>query len=153
MTVTYTNHLDAIVDALKTILFDEFKPVPVIYDEGYENRHLKHGEYIRFWLERDNWISGNTSGETRQYSFQIDFYIEDRKRLNDYNFQNYHSTKAERLKQVLNSNRVYGSTTWHALEVESLAYLSAEEIFAEQEGLENIRAIRLIVNITRSNFW
>ena len=145
--IAYTKNTDAINEGLYDIIQAEFKPIPVLFQSDL------HGpsEFIKIWLQENRWISNHSDGETREYEYLIQ-HIKTIDKDMDRNvlkleFTNY----ADRMLQLLNNNRSYGSTVWHRMTVEVIPAWVLDEI--NEEPVENIYTNDFMVTITRGNFW
>lgn len=160
--MSYTNNIEAVKDGLQTLIHAEFLPngVPLVFAKGYQREYLKHGEYIRYFIEEDIFLGAHSDGEHREYEFEISMYFNIKARNVDRDFDIWASEESERLKRLLNDNRSYtlsGASVWHHLYIDSPGYLQDLIIIEdfeeeEEEGLEHIKVIQHTVKIYRSNF-
>ena len=155
MSITYTNEIKTIGDALYDIMYDELKPIPVILSNRFEAKELgQQGEYIRYWIGPSNTISYYSNGECREYEVNIYYYINQNRYRKGAFFDEVLSVKSEQLKRLLLDNRSYEPGDvykWHYLVVNQPEYpLNVNEI-DELEGYENIKVIHHQLNIHRDN--
>ena len=142
--ITYTKNTDAVNEGLYDIIQAEFKPIPVLFESAYSAN--MPSECIVIWLEESRWLSNHSEGETREYEYSIKHLKTFDKEMDRNTLKLEFTNYGERLLQLLNTNRSYGSTTWHHLTAElNVAGLVEDE--------ENVYMNELMVTITRSNFW
>ena len=153
MTVTYTNDIKTnILDPLRSIIFGEFKPLPVEMGKIFDASFLTMDKYIRYWFLGSDKIAGHSDGETREYRVEVVFYFSVSRSDFEKAFTDNYSPDVERLKRVLENNTEYndGTYRWHTMGIEIEELQTVEEM----EDIEDEETIgqRFIVTITRSNF-
>ena len=163
MAITYTNNAKAVSDGLKKILLDEFTAtaaspnIDIVIDSKFDSGRLaRKGEYIRIGLEGSSFISSISDGEDRDYNFTINYYLDSYKQKQR-EWEDYLSDRMEHIRKLIKNNEAYtssGTYVWHEATIDNISkpmdITEAEDI--EDEGLENIRVIKMDVKITRGNF-
>jgi hypothetical protein len=153
MTVTYTNQILAnIVEPLKSLLITEFKPMPVVFEEGFNSSLMTRGGYIRMWPGDSTIVSQSSDGETREYTLTIARYFEAEKFRVKTAFDKIYSDEAEHLRTLLATYRYYndGTYRWHGMDI----VINPLQTVMEAEDIENETAmvIKFDLKILRSNY-
>jgi hypothetical protein len=68
MTITYTNHVETVSDAMRYLIVTEFD-CDVVQAKLFEPDKLRRSEYFRYYLEEQPLLSKFSGGETRNYTF------------------------------------------------------------------------------------
>ena len=147
--MAYTDHLQTVNDALHALLIGEFETDIKFESEFQPN--WKRSEYIRYWPVSQIYVSGNTSGEDRQYTYDIDIYF-NIKQMSRNVFKNTVSERLERLKQLLMENRTYQPSDvykWHDGTVDEIEILKRDE----EDDYEGIYYVHCEFTIMRFNQW
>jgi hypothetical protein len=154
VTITYTNVAKTnILDPLQLLVFTEFKPTPVEMSESFDSSLMTRGEYIRYWLLDSGEVEKHSDGETRDYEVEMVYYFDVTRHEYKKAFDDVYSDRMEHLKQLLDENRSYTSSStyrWHNIVVETDPIQTVEELEEIEE--EETIAQRFLVTITRSNF-
>lgn len=147
--MAYTNHINTIVEALRSLLLGEFK-VKIDYSMFF-NPGFGHNEYIRYFIDSEDYVSSNTDGEVRNYTFGIDYYFNTAE-IDRTKFSKIISKRIEQLKQLLMYNRTYQPNsvyTWHDARIETIEIGALED----NEGYEKVHFIHCDFTVTRFNKW
>ncbi len=147
--MAYTNHIETIREALHLLLIAEFN-VKVDFNIEF-NPGFGKNEYIRYFFQGDNFVSSNSDGETREYTFDIDIYINTAK-IDKTKFTQTASKRIEQLNQLLSYYRTYQPSNvykWHDSRIESIEIDRLEDV----EGFENVKIIRCEYTVVRTGQW
>lgn len=153
MAITYTNDMKTnISDPLRSLMYTEFAPVDVVFDNMLDPARMTRGEYIRYYFLDSNEVAKFSSGETREYTLEIVYYFDTRLYREKKAFDNLYSDRVEHLKRLLYNNFSYndGTYRWHNLAVELEPIQTVEEL--EDIESEETMAQSFIVTITRNNY-
>jgi len=144
-----TNHLKTINDAFHSLLIS-YQPELSPLKPGKDLK-WKRNEYMRYWCTGQDLISADNSGETRQYTYEINHY---------FNFTNLDRPKIvntvfgrlEDIKEALMENRTYQPSEvykWNDLAINLIEVLRLDE----DEALAGIYYIRFELTLMRFNQW
>ena len=153
MSVTYSNEIKTnIGDPLQLLIFTEFKPIAVVFEDKFNPSKLTHNEYIRYWFLDNTELSKSASGETREYEVEIIFYFDTKRHRAKRAFDDIWSDRTEHLKRLLDNNAAYndGTYRWHDIQCSIGPAQSVSEL--EEIEDESTMAVRFLCLITRSNF-
>jgi hypothetical protein len=153
MTITYTNHVETITDALRYLLDAEFN-YEIVQSRYFEPERIGKGEYFRYFLSEQPVVSTFAGGETRDYIFNCSWYFNSRNYDYKKTFDDIISDRIERLKRLLFNNKYYSPSNvykWHHLQVgiAEIFYLGEED--PELEKYSHVLCTPIIITITRSD--
>jgi len=155
MAITYTNDIKTVLDALELILNTEFKPIPIVIEPELDVAKLaKKNEYIRVWCTGDERLSRIAGGVYRIYNIDIVYYLNKSYYRQEKILDEDISPRIERIERLLENNITYGDgATWYNIAVNTINYnfdLTAE---LDIEGVENIVAVTINIDISRGSFF
>ena len=153
MAITYTNDLQTVLDALQTILNAEFKPIPIVVASKLQmDKVAKKNEYLRIWCTGDDVVSRVSGGVYRSYEVEFVWYFNVARYRDEKILDDTISERIERLERLLENNYSYNTgATWVSCAINSIQYLY--ELEEDIEGIENIKAGRIVANILRGSFF
>ena len=144
-----TNHLKTINDALHALLISyapELNPLM-----PGESIRFKSNEFMRYWCIAQDFISADNSGETREYTYEINHYF-NVTNLDRPKFVNTVFGRLEEIKELLMENRTYqpsGVYKWNDLSINTIEVLQIEE----EKPLAGTYYIKFEVKLKRFNQW
>lgn len=151
MAITFTEHLKTINNALYDLIRAEFTTIKIIYKPEFDFADLaKHGEYIRFYYDNDSFVSRNSDGETRDFSYNLSIYFDRFKIARRDDFEDLYANRVDRLTKLLSQNpthTVSGSYVWHDLKVAEREYNEFDE------DQTNVVELRCQIEITKTTMW
>jgi hypothetical protein len=150
--MSYTNHLGTVNDALNDLIKTEFASIPVKNERKFKPDFRK-GEFIRFWCVAQSEPELNSDGETREYTYDIDFYF-NLSVLKRPKFEDLLAARTEQLKQLLQENVTYqpgGTYVWHNARIDLIEVEDFED--EEEEAYRNIVYVHCEFTLRRFNQW
>jgi len=161
MAVTYTDYQgDVINPALDALINAEFNTTaPLVetrFKDVFEQSYLDtRGEYIRWYSDQSEFISGLSNGETREYTYIINYYIDNANRYIKDFYEKVISDRVQRLNQLLIENRTYQPSSvykWHDAVMETIG--KPEKLNETIEDVkDSIYVVEMEFKITRTNTW
>jgi len=160
--MTYSDFQGEIINpALHALMRNEFNTsgssiLDTRFYPDFELEYLaKRGEYIRWFANDSEFISGLSNGETRQYNYTITYYIDNAHQYVKKFFETMVTDRLERLTKLLVQNRTYevsGAYKWHDCLVQNRSRLTRLNEVVE-EAKDSIMFVEMQVSIMRTNTW
>jgi|GEM_PF-1818239 len=150
--MSYTNHTKTVNDALHALLLGEFS-IPVDYS-AYDDYDpdFRSGECIRYYNIDQPPAGGNSSGEDRQFDYELDYWFSNRNvEKKDYDAKIW--ARYEQVRQLLKENSTYQPSSaykWHDIEIETMVIV---DVLDEDDNKTGEKAIHLEFNMKRFCQW
>ena len=133
MSTTYTDNVEAVTDAFKNLVINEFH-CHVFHGKEFEPQEMTRDEYFRYYLTEQPVIDRFSDGETREYTYDCSWYFN---------------------KRLFYNNNVYnisGTYVWHKIIIEPLEAMYMTEAEAEVAGYDHVLNVPIIITITRNDY-
>ena len=161
MAVTYTDYQGDIINpALDALMNTEFNSnAPIVETRFYpefEGDYLaRRGEYIRWYSDESEFINGVTNGETREYTYILNYYIDNANRYIKDFYEKVISDRVQRLNKLLIENRTYQPSNvykWHDAVMETIG--KPEKLNETiEDAKDSIYVVEMEFKVTRTNTW
>lgn len=153
MTITYTEHIKAVNDALYDLIVAEFTAINVHYSRDFDSAKLaKNGEYIRFFYEADTFEGRTTDGELREFEYIISYYFDQHKFKKRAEFEDLITSRSDRLMKLICDDPTYivsSATVWFNANMDR----EFIEMLDEEDNKTNIVEMRHELRFTRGLTW
>ena len=153
MAIDYTQHIKIINMALSNLVREEFTSINVVNKYEFDfATFAKNSEYIRFHYLNDYFISRNTDGETRAFTFDLSIYFDRLKFNRRKEFENLYSDRVDRMTKLLSQNPTYTTEYyyWHDLKIQEREYV---EFTPEDLKNKHIAEFKFTIELIRTTMW
>ena len=154
MSTTYTDNVEAVTDAFKNLVINEFH-CHVFHGKEFEPQEMTRDEYFRYYLTEQPVIDRFSDGETREYTYDCSWYFNTKSLEYRQTFDVLVSDRIERFKRLFYNNNVYnisGTYVWHKIIIEPLEAMYMTEAEAEVAGYDHVLNVPIIITITRNDY-